>query len=809
MYRLITFGGLTLAKDGEPFAPPTIQRRQLALLALLAVAGRSGISRDKLVAYLWPEREADKARNLLDQALRAARRTFGQDVFASLPTALALNRDILGTDVTEFDEAIAASAWERAVELYTGPFLDGVFINDAPEFERWSEGERSRRAHSQARALESLAAAADAASDPGRAIGWWRRLVQAEPLSARYAIGLMRALAAAGDRSGALEFARVYEALVRQELSVPPDRAVTELAETLRSAPPGGVRPPIAPPPASRPAAAAVATVPEPATASPVPALSSRANGSGAGQIRRDTPAAVMAALPPSTRVPIRRLAFAGAVVVIVASAGVALARRSEQQFADSALRADSGAPGQLTDDAAVASRSIAVLPFVNLGDAQTNYFSDGFSDEVITGISQLPGLRVAARTSSFAFRDKQTDAIEIGRRLNVGLVLEGSVQRDANRLRVISKLINARTGMVMTSFTYDGAVSDVFTAQDSITRQLVSRLRTALDSAPSRVSTRRHHDFDAYQLYLQGRYAWRQRTGESLLRAARFFDLALAKDPRYAEAYAGRADVYAVLPLYLAVTTNEMYRKAEEDARRAIELDSALAEPYATLGFMHARRYQWPDAEREFRHAIARDPNYATAHQWFGKMLGTSGKLREAEAELLRALELDPLSPVIHYNLGQNLLWQRRYDDAVAVLEKVLTLDATFYPARTVLGYVRIAQGRPADAVAELRRVLDTDRTTDDRAVLAFAQAVAGQRDSATAALAGILREAQRSPVSAADIALVYIGLGDHDRAFTWLDKALATHDSDLEAFIQSPTLDPLRNDRRFAALRRAMNLP
>jgi serine/threonine-protein kinase len=807
VYRLVTFGGLGLAKDGEPLARTTIQRRQLALLAVLAAAGRSGVSRDKLIGYLWAEREPERARNLLDQALSAARRTLGPDAFVALPTALALNPAALASDVAELEAAASAADWERVAALYTGAFLDGVFVSDAPEFERWAAAERARFARVYSDALEALAQRAAARGDHAAAVACWRRLVQVETLSARAAMGLMHALVDAGDRAGALEFARVHELLVRQELDAPVDPSVTALAERIRR---GGVEPRTVADggvphlPGER--AHAGAGVGPPRSRDPDPGPAGERSATAAPPSGEDASSRAgsphRSDAPPIPAPPIRRPMRSRRGWSIVALAAVLLVVAGALFFRDRAA---------LDPDAAAATRrSIAVLPFLNITeDRDTDYFSDGFTEELITALSQVPGLRVAARTSSFAARAASADAREIGQRLTVATLLEGSVQRTGDRLRVTAQLVDTRNGFHVWTGKFDRRITDIFAVEDEIAQQIVAALGPALgDSSRSHLAPHRARDLDTYALYLQGRQAWRQRSAESLRRAVAFYGRALAKDSSYAEAWAGLADVYAVLPLYDSIPTDTAYARADVAASRALAIDSTLAEPFATLGLIRARRYQWGEAELHFRRALQRDPNYATAHQWYGKLLGTTGRLRNGETELRQALLLDPLSPVILYNLGQNLFWQRRHEEARDVFERALATDATFYPARTYLGFLDAAEGRPRDAVAEFRRVLDSRHSDDDLAVLAYGLALAGQRDSASAVLSRVVERARTVTVSPADIALGYLGQGDRDAAFRWLDLALAQHDSDLEAFVQSPLFEPARADRRWEALLTGMRL-
>ncbi|MBX6332002.1 MAG: tetratricopeptide repeat protein, partial [Gemmatimonadaceae bacterium] len=456
---------------------------------------------------------------------------------------------------------------------------------------------------------------------------------------------------------------------------------------------------------------------------------------------------------------------------------------------------------------------SIAVLPFVNMSARpEEDYFSDGMTEELITTLSRLPGLRVAARTSSWMFKGRATDVREIGRELGVATVLEGSIRRTDTRLRISAQLIDARNGYQMWTQEFDRGEGDVFAIQDDIAEAIVSALATQFNVHPLPLPPRMTPSPETYELYLRARYAWRQRTTPALLEAVRLFREVIRRDPRYAPAYAGLGACYVVLPLYSThVTSLEMYARADDAATHAMQLDSTLSEPYAILGLVRARRYDWRGAEEAYRTAIARNPNDATAHQWYGKALTQQGRVVDGEREVRRALALDPFSAVIRYNLGQTLLVARRYDDAAAALEGALAQAPDFVAARTVLGLVRDAQGRPRDALRELQAVVHSEsrRNADNLALLAYAYARAGIRDTAQQLLAEALRARARLPrVSATDIAVAYLGLGEHDRAFTWLERARVEHDSDLEAFVPSPLLGPLRGDPRFVRLETEMHL-
>ena len=780
MFRLRAFGGLGLQRDGAPVDGAAAQRKALALLAVVATARASGVGREKLVALFWPESDDEHGRGALKQTLHVLRRQLGA-TDALLGTAeVRLNGEVIESDVGLFLDALDRGDAERAVGYYAGPFLDGVHVDSSAELERWIDGERAALARRHTDALEQLARGADARGAHEEAVGWWRRLQAADLLSGRAALGLMLALDAAGDRAGALQHARVHETILRQELGRPPDPAVTALAARLREVET-----------APRPAASPEVTAPRPADSAPAPDR----------EPDRELPPPAWWAAParPATRPRRRRVVWIGGALLLCLAAMGAWAARSGVGAATAADRP---------------VRSVAVLPFVNIGpDRQDDYLCDGVADELITALGRMNGLRVAARTSAFAFRGSNRDVREIGERLGVGHVLEGSVRRVGDRMRVTARLIDAGSGYRIWSAEYDGALADAFAVQDDISRAIVEALRVRLPPAPAAGPRAVHAapNSEAYRLYLRGRHAWRQRRTDQLLQAVDLFTAAADADSTFANAYAGLADVYAVLPDYGDFAPDVMYQNAEAAARRALALDSTLAGPYATLGLVRHRQYQWDEAERAYRRALAINPSYAPAHQWYGKALVIQGRVEEGLAEFDRARSLDPLSPVIRYNVGQTLLWNGRHAAAAEQFREALSLDSTFTPARGQLAFAYAAQRRYRDALEQFRRVVGSrgaEASAADLAQLGYGYAAAGQRDSAVAILARLRSRAERGYVSPALVALVYVGLGDRDNAMLYLERAFRRHDPDVQGFIAAPMLDPLRADPRFVRLREQMRL-
>jgi TolB-like protein/DNA-binding SARP family transcriptional activator len=833
MFKLQTFGGLALTLDGQPCERSLIQRRQLALLAALAAAGPSGLSRDKLVGLMWPDRANDRARNLLDQALYAARRVCGQSVFLTTQTAIALNPAVIESDVGEFSDAISRGDPAAAAAIYSGPFLDGLLLADAADFERWASTERTRYAREYEECLESLAAAAERRAQWHEAGRWWRRAVDAEPLSGRAARGLMESLARNGDRAGALEFARVHAALVRQELGAEVDPAITALVAAIRAGDlplpahqsPEVARDSIRPRDGSSTltvARQAAKLSPLSSTGASPPTQSAREESSsrtpapwsaGPEVLDEASPGTAPTGGEASARAarPGRWLPVVLLALVTMVALGMGVTWWSKHRLV---VEAVPGSPPP----------SIAVLPFRNLGTSPADeYFSDGMTEEIIAELSRLNGVRVVARTSSFAFKAKPMDVRDIGSALNVTHILEGTVRRidpergsKEVRLRVTAELVDASTGYQVWTEQFDRPAGDALAIQDEISASIMQSLQREFADKGLAHTGHPSPSPATYDLYLRGRYAWHQRTAEGLHLAVDLFTRAIRGDPDYAPAYSGLGAAYVVLPLYDPhANVSDMYSLAYGAANRALSLDSTLSEPYAVLGLVSARRYEWRVAERAYRLALARNPNDATAHQWFGKALAHQGRFEEAEAEMRRALDLDPLSAVMRYNLGQVLYGQGRLDDAATELTRALTTAPTFRAAHATLGYVRLSQGRKTEALREFELAAGPPRgrAASDIAVLAYGYASAGQPDTAATLLATALARRAADPstaaaASASDIAIAYMALGERDSAFTWLERARVEHDSDLQAFVASPILEELHADSRYAALRSRMNL-
>jgi adenylate cyclase len=455
---------------------------------------------------------------------------------------------------------------------------------------------------------------------------------------------------------------------------------------------------------------------------------------------------------------------------------------------------------------------STAVLPFVDVSPQKDQeYFSDGLTDELITSLSHIKGIRVAGRTSSFQFKGRSTDLTEVGRRLDVGAVLEGSVRKTENRVRINAQLVSVKDGYQLWSEAYDREVGDVFAVQEEIARAIVSALRVQLgagsDSALAAQPTR---DLEAYDLYLKGRFAWNLRTGAGLSEAVRYLEQAVARDPGFARAHAALADAYILVVPYAGASREETWPKAQAEANRALALDSTLAEAHTSLGYgLEIYDWNWPAAEASFRRAITADPTYATGHHWYADFLAARGRLEESLREMQRAHELDPLSRVIGVELGWVYYLMHRNDEAIKEIRRTLALDQNYPHGLYLLGLVYIQQRRFPEAIALMEQAQELGGFQEDlKGGLAYAYAVSGDRAGAMRQVGELRRRLARGQVGPFALALAYTGLGDRTRAFEYLHRAIDARDIFMPEDFFDPLLDPLRRDPRFARVVERMGL-
>jgi serine/threonine-protein kinase len=458
----------------------------------------------------------------------------------------------------------------------------------------------------------------------------------------------------------------------------------------------------------------------------------------------------------------------------------------------------------------------IAVLPFADRSPGHDQeYFSDGITEELIATLARVQGLRVASRTSAFAFKGRGVDVRTVGAQLGVATVLEGSVRRAGDRLRITAQLVSAADGYQLWSETFERDAGDAFAVQEEIARAIAQTLRVRLAGGTGAAVAPPGPGGEAYDLYLKGRhalylrgrYAWYRRTEEGLRAAAEYFERAVAQSPGYARAHAGLADAYAVLGFYDFAPPGEAFPKAEASARRAAALDPTLAAPHATLGYV-ALYHHWDfaRAEEAFRRAIALEPSYSTARQWYANLLTAAGRFPEAEREMRRAEEIDPLSLIARAALGWVLYHAGNPAAAVEVGRQTLELNPEYAVAHLWTGWALQELGSLRAAVdAHRRAVAATDSGTIYVASLARSLALAGERAEAAALLRRLGARADSGRyVPSYEIAKAHDALGRADAAFAWLERALAERSHSLVFLRVDPQLARLRADPRFARLER-----
>jgi len=453
--------------------------------------------------------------------------------------------------------------------------------------------------------------------------------------------------------------------------------------------------------------------------------------------------------------------------------------------------------------------KRIAVLPFLNISpDPNDAYFADGLTEELIARLSTISGLKVIARTSIMRYRGTAKSVSEIGKELTCGSVLEGSVRKAADRLRVTAQLIDATTQEHLWVQNYDRKLEDVFAIQTEVAQNVADALKTQLlDEEKQQIEKKPTGDIDAYTFYLKGRYLWNERNRESLERAIKYFEEAIKREPEFALAYSGIADSYIVLVDHGYTARSEGYAKAKSAAIKALELDDTLAEAHTSLANILGYQWDWIRAEEEFAKALRSNPNYATAHHWYSILLAYLGRLDEAIRELKIAEELDPLSPMIHAYGGLLYLAARQYDMAMKEIDTALELDPNFVPAHGNRIDVYLAKSMYKEALAEADLVLPflQPLSVALKAEVGAYYARIGRIEEAKR----LLRECEEDSAHerAEDLnpqylAIIHSKLGNKDRAFEWLEKAFEARTVTPFWVRLFPFFDEITSDARFDEL-------
>jgi serine/threonine-protein kinase len=463
-------------------------------------------------------------------------------------------------------------------------------------------------------------------------------------------------------------------------------------------------------------------------------------------------------------------------------------------------------APRQSEAATAPPNKSIAVLPFDNLSrDPDNAYFSEGIQEEILTRLAKVADLKVISRTSTQHFKSTPENLPQIAKQLGVTNILEGSVQKVNDQVRVNVQLINAMTDAHLWADTYDRKLTDIFAVESEIAKTIADTLQAKLTGSELAAMTKAPTaNSEAHELYLKGRFFWNKRTGTDLRKSIEYFNQAIAKDPNYALAYAGLADSYLLLSLYGAVSPGESFPQARAAAEKALELDNTLAEAHASLGLLACFEFDLNRSITELERAIQLNPNYTTAHHWLSCMpLNGLGQFDRAIAEGKRAIKLDPLSLICNADLSWVYFNARRYDEAEAQARKTLEMDSRFYLAHKDLGEAFQFKGQLTKAIAEYQKAVELDNDPYSLAVLGQAYARNGQVDEARKLLARLEEEAKSRYVQPYALALILTGLGDKERAIDELERAYRDGTgSYLFAIKVDPMLDSLRGDPRFDAL-------
>jgi TolB-like protein/Tfp pilus assembly protein PilF len=457
---------------------------------------------------------------------------------------------------------------------------------------------------------------------------------------------------------------------------------------------------------------------------------------------------------------------------------------------------------------------TIAVLPFTDMSpQLDQEYFCDGLTEELINTLTKIERLQVASRTASFQFKGKGYDIIELGKKLKVQNVLEGSVRKAGNRLRITAQLVNIASGYHLWSEKYDRDLEDIFSIQDEISLAIVDKLKIKLfGEEKARLVKHFTDDLEAYNTYLKGRYFWNKRTGESIKKAIEYFKRAIERDPSYAMAYSGLADAYLLLPYYSSFPPKAAYPKAKEATTKALEIDDKIAEAHTSMGFIRSLYdFDWGDSEKEYKKAIAINPNYALAHFWYAWNLLWRKRFEEAAEKMKFALDLEPLSLVINCDLGLCYYFTRRYDQAIEQYRRALEIDPSFSYAHLFLGWAYIQKAQYAEALAEFQNEKEYSGGWDPVVVdtwIGIASAKMGDEIKANKILDELQETSKLTYVSSYHIGFLHYVLGQTDQAFEWLEKAYEERDFWLCWLNIEPIFDDVRSDPRYLGLIQKLKL-
>lgn len=770
MFQLQTFGSVDLRNPtGQSVQSVLAQPRRMALLLYLAaVAPQRFHRRDALLALLWPESDAAQGRAALSQAIYFLRRSLCDSVVISRGKEdVSVDAAHLQCDVLSFEAALQAGRKEEALALYGGNFLEGFHVPDAPEFERWVESQRARFREQARSAALGLSKEKEAARDLGGSLRWARAALAIVPMDE---VVLRQLLSVLGDAGECGEALREYEAFterLRSELALEPSVETQALVQELRSS-------------------GAITLVAAGISNQTIPPGDSEVDPAGA---RADIPAVSVARVNPvlphedglspyQQRKPIRRgVVSAALATATLVGLGASAWYLSESQSALAATQRASTAPA--------VERSIAVLPFVNMSsDPEQEYFSDGITEELLNVLARLPQLRVPARTSSFSFKGKDVGIDSIARALKVRHILEGSVRKSGDQVRVKAQLIDAETGYHLWGQTYDRKLSDVFAVQDEIAREIVNRLRLELPRAEGPLANEETRDPEAHMLVLKAVEIRKRATPEAFAQAEALLKQALQRDSRYARAYAELATVYDFSVYYGYAPAEASYAKARDLSRRALALNPGELRAHLVLASLAlVQDWNWVAAERHYAQAVKSNPGSAAAYIRQAWLLMRLGRTEESLAAVRRAVELEPIDGGSYANLGEMHVYAGQPDKAREALLEAHRLKPDNPIGLMHLTLIESLLDRHQEAIRWAERARRAEpKSQFTLGALAYAHARAGNRALAERALAE-LRDLPGT--SAYMLATAHAGLGNREQALHQLEKAVEQHDAPFVSFL------------------------
>jgi TolB-like protein/DNA-binding SARP family transcriptional activator len=683
----------------------------LALLALLALFPARRTSREKLLALLWPETDEERSRHALSNAIYALKRALGEDSLATIGDDVGLNTDVVAVDALDFETAVEDRDLVKAVSLYAGPFMDGVHLRDSPEFEKWVDGERDRLARLNAKALEDLAEQASGEGRNDDAVEWLRRLAAVDPFNSKVALKLMRALGAAGNPAAAIQHARLHRVLIQEELGAHPDPAIEEFAARLLSEKSD------APAKSSPPA-------PEEARVTPrrVPSIEQEPAPQVAEVSEREQPDAREE--PSASRLIASRWLMPTAVLGLL----VVVLILSRTVFVPSERAPETS----LTTLGLVRDRpSVAVLPFDNFSpNDEDAYLADGMHEEIITRLSKISGLIVISRSSVMRYRDHGLTGPQIAAELSVSALLEGSVQKSGDQIKITAQLIDGETDAHLWGESYDREFStdDLFDVQSEIALRIAENLRAALTPLEhSRIARSPTENLRAYELYLRGRRAYDlYQSGENAA-AIDLYRQALELDPEFSGAWAGLADAYAQGILLYGLQSS-WWDSAQAASQRAISLDPDRADGYKALGLVHTSRGAYRPALEAFLKAVEIDPNHPTAAANVSVVLMRFGSLDESILWNRRAQSVGPNHMLIRANMAWNYLSLGDLETAERWAREVVALEPGLAHAHWALSAAAAARGDHATALEIAEHVIEIDPAAPARRQFAAEIALFGR---------------------------------------------------------------------------------